>query len=103
MSKSNNPGYKLLPEERETLVLWCDQDTNATIQTCNKRLQLQLKRKGYKEISSDTHSTTFECPKKLISFRTLEKTEVESTRKLSEQQLEKLKQGRKLKSNNSSK
>jgi hypothetical protein len=60
--------YKLSADERETIILFSDGDSIATIETCNKALINKL-RKIYKEISSTEHSVTFECDKDLISYR----------------------------------
>lgn len=61
--------------ERETVVCFNDSDETATVYTCNKALQRKLSKysaenKGYKLIKSDNDSQTYECPKKLVSFRT---------------------------------
>lgn len=61
--------------ERETIINFNDSDETAIIYTCNKPLQRKLSKycaenKGYKLIGSDEDSQTYECPKKLVSFRT---------------------------------
>ena len=60
--------------ERETIISFNDSEETATIYTCNKALQRKLSKfsaenKGYKLIKSDNDSQTYECPKKLVSFR----------------------------------
>lgn len=61
--------------ERETIIHFDDSEETATVYTCNKALQRKLSRfaeenKGYKLVKSDEDSQTYECPKKLICFRT---------------------------------
>ena len=72
--------YKYTAEEKETIVNFSDASDTCTVYTCNKSLQLELTRKGYTQLAKDANSTTFECPKKLISFRTLKVTKVASGR-----------------------
>ena len=72
--------YKYTAEEKETIVNFSDASDTCVIYTCNKSLQLELTRKGYTQLAKDTNSTTFECPKKMLTFRTLKKTQVASGR-----------------------
>ena len=84
------PKLALTKYEMETVVNFNNAEKIATIFTCNKSLIGQLKRKGYKVITEDALSTTFECPKKCISFRSA----VVKPRKVTEKQLEVLKEAR---------
>lgn len=86
--------YSLQNTECETIVIYNNTDEPATIYTCSKSLVHELTKKGYPQVSKDTHSTTFKCDKKFISFRTIEKTEVEPKKKLSAEHLAKLQKGK---------
>ena len=74
-------GHFLTPEEKETVITFDDSCDACTIYTCNKSLQLELKRKGYTTKTKDAYGITFECTKNLLTFRTLKKTHVPSGRK----------------------
>lgn len=87
--------YKLTKEETETIILWSDADDVATIYTCNRSLQRQLVKKGYKEIYKDEYSTKFECPKTFISFRSNKERKKRTGRKLTEEHKMKLQAARK--------
>ena len=85
---------RLTDVERETIICYNSQDDLATITTAIRSDISELQRKGYRLISVDREFYRFEVPKKYISFRTYEKTEVEPKKKLSEEHKEKLKKGR---------
>ena len=85
---------RLTEVERETHLMYNMKEPTVTIVTAIPKDILQLKRKGYTLTAVDHEFHTFTAPKRFISFRTIVATEVESTRKLSEAQLEKLKKGR---------
>ena len=70
--------YKYTAEEKETIVNFSDASDTCVIYTCNKSLQLELTRKRYTQLAKDANSTTVECPKKMLTFRTLKKTQVAS-------------------------
>ena len=67
--------YELSNEERETIINVNDGDSIGSIYTCSKALIRKLdtyckKRPDiYKLVEVDSPSKTYECPKKLISFR----------------------------------
>ena len=84
------PQLTLTKYEMETVVNFNNAEKTATVFTCNRSLIGQLKRKGYKVIAEDALSTTFECPKKCISFRSA----LTKPRKVTEEQLEILKKAR---------
>ena len=86
----SQPKLTLTKYERETVVNFNDDSKIATVFTCNRALIGQLKRKGYKVVTKDDLSATFECPKKCISFRGA----VVKPRKVTEKQLEILKEAR---------
>jgi len=90
---------KLTDEERESHIRYSQSDKTAVITTAIRKDILELQRKGYRVISIANEYYTFEGPKNFISFRTIEKTEVESGRKLSPEHKEKLINGRKSKTN----
>lgn len=86
---------RLTDVERESVILYNQKEPTVTIVTAIPKDILGLKRKGFTLVKVDHEFHTFVAPKKYISFRTIVATEVEASRKLSAEQLEKLKEGRK--------
>jgi hypothetical protein len=62
--------------ERETVITFDDSTNMAIIYTCQSPMKTKLDKlcksnpDTYKLVKSDEYSKTYECPKKLISFRT---------------------------------
>lgn len=77
--------------ERETTIIMNDEDDFATIYTCQRPMMTKIDKlcksnpDTYKLVKQDEYSKTYECPKKLISFRT-----PRAKRILSEEQKEEL-------------
>jgi hypothetical protein len=77
--------------ERETTIIMNDEDTFITIYSCQRPIITKLDKlcksnpDTYRLVKSDEYSKTYECPKKLISFRT-----PSAKRILSEEQKEEL-------------
>lgn len=59
--------------ERETIISFNDEDSTATVYTCNRSLQRKLsllasETDSYSLVKEDEDSQTYECPKNLIRF-----------------------------------
>jgi hypothetical protein len=84
--------YKPSKQEQETSVVYDRSSSAATVYSANpvdiRKFKDKLK---YKVVHEDTHGTTFEVDKRLISFR---KNEPKKPRVLTEEQKQKLNQGR---------
>lgn len=89
---------QLEPIERETVIVFNDEEEFATIYTSQKPMMTKLDKlcknnsDTYKLVREDEVSKTYECPKELIGFRS-----PREKKELSEEQREELrKRGRKL-------
>lgn len=72
LTKQTSP-YKLLPIERETIILFNEAEKTATVNTCNRSLTKQLKEfsqdlSSVVLISEDIYGAEFEIPKSMISI-----------------------------------
>lgn len=81
----------LTKEERETHILIPESEPKVTISTSIRTHITQLQKRGYTLVSVDHEVHTFEGPKGSISFRTVSQRE---PKKLSAEQLEKMRKGR---------
>jgi len=66
--------YQLTKAERETIITYDEEGIMATIYTCHKPLKRKLesccaKNKGFKLVSWDEYSSTYEIPKQYVSIR----------------------------------
>jgi hypothetical protein len=77
--------------ERETIILFSDEDSTATLYTCQSPMMTKMNKlcksnpDTYKLIKQDEYSKTYSFPKKLVSLRT-----PSAKRELSEEQKEQL-------------
>lgn len=67
--------YKLPPCERETIIVFNDEEDNAIVYTCNKRIMAQIEKimsnsiQDTHKIWSDEYSSKYSMPKKYIKIR----------------------------------
>ena len=66
--------YSYTPEEKETVVTFDESSETCLVYTCSRALRTELGKKGYPVVTKTAQSTTFSCPKNMITFRTNKKT-----------------------------
>ena len=79
---------RLSKDEMETIVNFSDAKDNVTVYSASPTVITKLKKLGYPVVSKDKVSCTFNCPKRCISFRNIQK------KVMSEETKEKMKKAR---------